>query len=736
MKSMTTLGLCLLMLVMTAGAQSTEESFEQFKEYYNLIDQDLLNYVGEKAHISDFVYTKDIATVTFVEGDIYLVRHLDGRPTAAFFEGRGNVTIDIPSHVERACLEWCAGERAVDEDFETVFIRMADDFDLKLREKFQFEEYKLGWKTYNAYKQAQGEYYFRPTIGHEYDNYFQLLRSIYERGEDGYFWMDFNRYVCNYDPNRPEQVILSYEHRGAQLAVPEAVLLQKKELGVYDDNELSYQTYETTILNRDARLEMEGLDGWGLRSAAVDVSLLINRDSLRFVSMFLHYNLAVDSIIYAGQPIGFWRRGDFNFFGLMLPEYVHKNDTINLTVFYQGKDYRSALPYVKNMTPSPHTFEVIFPEGYCYLMPGKEAKSEYNGRRERFLAKPEGEFRNFYFQPFASGFDTISTTSMSGIPVHFLKSEHLRKDRYECFVPDELYQPAVTNAFNFMTGRLGPPPLTDEVFVYPEGDLTMPGLIEAEQVYCTEKGTGDLETNVAGQVARQWFGSAMRPASDREVWYANAMPDYFGLLSIQTNIGAGMFYSHLLYRRNLILREFDRDGDIPLAVGTRCPATLRTLKGSWVLHMLRFLMYDIEKQSDLTFLRFLRDFSTMANTQLFTNKDFVALAEQYYGESLGWFFHHWLYDRNIPKYQVDYSIEGREDGYYITGEIVTEGVPEGFSMPVWMRVEDLNGNSTFHHPRISGYLSQLELGPFEKEPAELFFNEFYGVLCEQDVNKH
>ena len=34
-----------------------------------------------------------------------------------------------------------------------------------------------------------------------------------------------------------------------------------------------------------------------------------------------------------------------------------------------------------------------------------------------------------------------------------------------------------------------------------------------------------------------------------------------------------------------------------------------------------------------------------------------------------------------------------DDGYYVFTDVITDGVPVGFKMPVWVRIEDANGNA-------------------------------------------
>jgi hypothetical protein len=237
------------------------------------------------------------------------------------------------------------------------------------------------------------------------------------------------------------------------------------------------------------------------------------------------------------------------------------------------------------------------------------------------------------------------------------------------------------------------------------------------------------------QAARQWFGSLMQPASDRETWLSNALPDYISLLYLEAAHGRGEFYSQMLFRRNVVLIEVEKDDDVPLGIGTRCPPLMRTAKGAWLLHMLRYLMYDLEKQSDVNFLKLIREFAQIGNSAPFINEDFIKLAEKYYGGSLDWFFHHWLYDRNVPEYRVEYEIDQASDGYYIAGEVSVEGVGSDFTMPVIMHVESVEGKSTFHRQSFSGLTGEFRLGPFSTQPKELHFNEFFSVLSKDNVNK-
>ncbi|HUV31708.1 MAG TPA: hypothetical protein VMY05_11560 [Acidobacteriota bacterium] len=727
-------GLTLAWAALAAAVNGQSGFFEEFTANYDRLLTDLQRKPpAELAEISDFVYQKDIATFTFTKGKLYLLRHVQGRPTTAIFVGEGNARMDVPVHTERQSLLFCSGDSAVNQDFSVCFIHMADDFDLKVRERFAFEPTGLPWRDFENSK--QGEFFFKPVVMHAYDNLFQLLRSHYERGEDGYFWADFDRYVFSYDPNRPEQVIIAYEHEGGDVVLTDGAVLQRMERGITEDSRVSDVQFPTTMLRREARLTMAGLDGKLVDEAEADIELSVTADSLRFVSLFLHYNLKLDSMHYQGRPVDYHRRGDFTFIGVILPQYVFKGDTIVFRLWYHGKDYGIPLPFVADQSPAPVHLTFNVPKGYNYIMPAMGELTDVGGGRMEFEVAPAEPYTNFQFQPYAAGFDTIPEVSDIGISVNFVKSGHLSKSRNRCFIPDEIYRPAVLGAFNFVTGRLGMPPATFQVFVYPESTLAMPGLMEVSQVQCLQDETGGIHMVAGKAAARQWFGPLARPVTDREYWVLDAVPDYLSLMYVGDAMGYDVFFGEMGRRRNYVYTEVENNDDLPLASGRRMHSNNRTAKGAWILHMLRYLMYDLETRSDRTFLEFIRTLSGLANGRDFTNRDVVDLAEQAYGGSLDWFFHHWLYGRNLPEYKVEYSIDGGEDGYGISVDVATDGVGPEFRMPIIMRVQDVDGGSSYVRREVSGPTDRFTLGPFPTEPKELIFNEFFSVLSKDKVKK-
>ena len=129
------LTLCLCLISGVAIADS--DFLKQFKNDYSTLDVDLLNNDIETAEIKDFVYQKDVATFTFKEGTLFLLRYVNDRPTTAIFMGQGHAKIDVPVSAERKGLFKVSGDSLVGENFELLFMRMGDNFDLKVKEKYE-----------------------------------------------------------------------------------------------------------------------------------------------------------------------------------------------------------------------------------------------------------------------------------------------------------------------------------------------------------------------------------------------------------------------------------------------------------------------------------------------------------------------------------------------------------------------------------------------------------------------
>jgi hypothetical protein len=114
-------------------------------------------------------------------------------------------------------------------------------------------------------------------------------------------------------------------------------------------------------------------------------------------------------------------------------------------------------------------------------------------------------------------------------------------------------------------------------------------------------------------------------------------------------------------------------------------------KGSYIMEMLRMLMYDSKTQNpDAPFIMMLHDFySTFAGKNAST-EDFRKIVEKHMGTSMEWFFDQWVYGTYTPTYNFSYQLA--DDGNGQTEASITlaqSDVPESFHMelPVYITLK-------------------------------------------------
>jgi hypothetical protein len=482
---------------------------------------------------------------------------------------------------------------------------------------------------------------------------------------------------------------------------------------------------------------MNGMEGRDIDTADARLRVAINADSLEFLSIFLHYNLNLDSMDINGAPVEYWRRKDFPFIGVILPKHFYKGDTLDVRMWYHGNRYRSALPWVENPAPSTWSLTFNVPTGFNYAMPGVDSVGAPSRGRETFTVNPQQPYRDFLFLSYASGYDTVQTMSDVGITLHFLQTDALNKNRFNCFVPSDMYQNTILAAFNYDCAQIGTPPNVFDLMLYPQPGayMSMPGVQAIPQVHCIISQTGGFQLVAGRGIGQQYFGALLRPRSDRDAWLTMGASEYLGLLYVDQSLKNGEFYTELLHRRTFIDSAMINDRDLPLACGTRVDDSLKSYKGAWLLHMLRILMFDVDHNTDAEFWKFLRELALTCNFKTYTNADIIKLAEKYYGKPLDWFFGHWLYGRNFPSYKVEYSIVPKDSQFVIQATVATSGVEPGFSMPMLMGVENAAGQRQLFRETIAGPQTSFELGPFMQKPQSMTFNAGLGVLCNEDVKQ-
>jgi len=126
--------------------------------------------------------------------------------------------------------------------------------------------------------------------------------------------------------------------------------------------------------------------------------------------------------------------------------------------------------------------------------------------------------------------------------------------------------------------------------------------------------------------------------------------------------------------------------------------------------MLHFLLSDPATGDDKGFFDMMKDFVTKYRNKSASTDDFREVASEHFARSpigrkyqlkdLNWFFLQWVYETNMPSYEIDYTIQNGPDGAFIvSGNVNQLNVPNDFFMPIPVVFNlggDTNARGTIH----------------------------------------
>ena len=153
-------------------------------------------------------------------------------------------------------------------------------------------------------------------------------------------------------------------------------------------------------------------------------------------------------------------------------------------------------------------------------------------------------------------------------------------------------------------------------------------------------------------------------------------------------------------------------------------------KGAYVLHMLRMMLYDFEKQSDEKFIQMMKDYVEIHFNKNASTKSFQEVVEKHFDQDMDWFFDQWVYGTEVPTYKFTHTLQPSEDGKYIlTLEVTQEKVSPSFKMPLPFAVNFEKGHSIFTVP-VEGRGTVKHTVKIPQKPKSIIPNPWNAVLAE------
>jgi aminopeptidase N len=148
------------------------------------------------------------------------------------------------------------------------------------------------------------------------------------------------------------------------------------------------------------------------------------------------------------------------------------------------------------------------------------------------------------------------------------------------------------------------------------------------------------EQVIAHELAHQWFGDSVSPATWQDVWLNEGFATYFQYLWQEHSEGAAAFTQSMAE-----LYNYSQEAHLPTPARPaphQLFAPTVYVRGAWVLHALRLQV------GDERFFQIVRTYYGRFRYGNASTQDFIAVATEVSGQDLQAFFARWLYGAEVP----------------------------------------------------------------------------------------
>ena len=263
-------------------------------------------------------------------------------------------------------------------------------------------------------------------------------------------------------------------------------------------------------------------------------------------------------------------------------------------------------------------------------------------------------------------------------------------------------------AMEFFTGLFGLPPNRKLAFVETESGApngySAPGVI-----FMSPGGIGSQVNKriVANQIARQWWGVLLSPASRNHLWIQNGLARYAELLYAEETDGKAALTTLVkeTYVEALTVEQ------PPMVQAARLEDyspeywAITAGKGAATLHMLRGIM------GDDNFFKILKQIPDQFANKSIDTEQFKKTAESFTKDNYTGYFLQWAESSGAPEFTLEYATFRTKDGFRVNGKIMQD--LDLFRMPVKLRIET-EGNPEEKTIIVSGTSTEFAVETFGK----------------------
>jgi len=710
--------------------------------------------------VTDLTLKRDVGVFHFAHGTLHLLPPTDGRTWGAVFVGEGAFTMNAPISVEQAQLRKTFGAPSVDQPFRSAVLFFTDTTFAELGHALTFGAAPVPGNAKREVEEAVK--YVSDKDGWVST---KLMVPLLDHGP-GFFYAHVaedrgDPLIFAVDPYAFEEISLSRKAGGKTHGqVPEVVSQFNKESDYTAGSSLPQEALDLVAVDQ---YELDSTIDDGLHYAGVAVEHVRRLvESHPWVPFTLYPDLKVDSVRWVhGPAVPFVRPKDSPVLWLDLS--TSPQDTPELAFYYHGdfidrskglwvdmKTFDMWYPAYQFNRPAMYRLTFHTPKKYRVATVGVLVSEDtvkdvvtrvWQTPSVRQMAFNIGAFTSRVVRP-----DSPRITVQLDEAAHYKLSDMAIQARVALPEQADMLGTVGTDlsqAFSFFGQAFGPTTVqhfTATEIRDPHGEA-YPGLVLLSwTTYQTTARQGYDDMFRAHEVAHQWWGIGVRPATYHDWWMAEGFSEFAGIWYMARVRGSvDLYQDRLKESRDAILAR--RDDAAPIWLGTRAgtsrhPEDYQTVvydKGAWVLHMIRSLLsdYDGGKGED-AFNTLMRDFFSSHRGKTASTGEFQqAVAQQLGQENADWFFREWVYGSAIPTYHFSYTLQPQANGEVkVRVRVRQEHVPHDFKMIVPILLDFGDRGTAVVRILVTGPVTELDLPLLPMKPESVEFNPFEAVLAE------
>jgi aminopeptidase N len=282
-----------------------------------------------------------------------------------------------------------------------------------------------------------------------------------------------------------------------------------------------------------------------------------------------------------------------------------------------------------------YTFRVTVPKPYMAAANGQLQATQDNGSTTTYTWEARDPIASYLVTVDIGDFVQQTAQGPDGLPIRNIFPRTLAGQAERTFAPQ-------SDMIAFFNSRFGPYPFEAYGVVVIDADLGYALETQTLALFGRDlatRGSGS-ESEVAHELAHQWFGDSVSVKSWQDIWLSEGFAGYAQALWIEHTQGSAAYDTDIQSMYRTV-----RGGGFPPPGSPPATDLFNSgvyLRGALTLHALR------KTVSDEVFFRSLQTYTSRYRYGNASTGDFRAVAEEVSGQNLEALFQAWLYDPAVP----------------------------------------------------------------------------------------